>query len=140
MVAVAAWVFAPLSPALAQDTHSSIRETVQNYLDGTRHGNPDLVDSVFADSLEVQWLGEGDVLRRRVAADYIDMFRDGKFRDRKSRIVMIDATDRGATVKVEIEWNDRLYTDYMLLLRIEGKWQIMNKIAVWEAASSSAED
>ena len=128
--AIALIVAAPAN-AQSNDAHSAIAATVQDYLDGTANAEPEKIDGAFADSLEVQWLGEGDVLMRRTAPDYIDLFRDGQIRDRKGRIVMIDATDRAATVKVEIEWNGRLYTDYMLLLRIEGDWQITNKIAVW---------
>ena len=130
-LAMGASIVSPPSQAQEANSIDAISATVQDYLDGTANGDPDQIDRAFADSLEVQWLGEHDQLMRRTAPDYIDQFRDGNRRDRDGRIVMIDATDRAATVKVEIEWNGRLYTDYMLLLRIEGEWQIANKIAVW---------
>lgn len=40
--------------------------------------------------------------------------------DKPERMVGIDATDKSATTKVEIEWNNRLYTDYMLLSKVGG--------------------
>ena len=125
------------SPAVAEDQTESISQTVQNYLDGTQYGDPELIEAAFAKSLEVQWLGDGDILMRRTAPDYIDQFRDGEYRDRKGSIILIDSTDRAATVKAEIEWNGRRYTDYMLLLKIEGEWKITNKIAVWSDLDSS---
>lgn len=125
------------APAVAEGHKDSISETVQNYLDGTQFGDPELIEAAFAKSLEVQWLGDGDVLMRRTASDYIDLFRDGEYRDRKGSIILIDSTDRAATVKAEIEWNGRRYTDYMLLLKIEGTWKITNKIAVWSDLDSS---
>ena len=130
-------IFLISAPAIAQDQKASISETVQNYLDGTQFGDPELIEAAFAKSLEVQWLGDGDVLMRRTASDYIDLFRDGEYRDRKGSIILIDSTDRAATVKAEIEWNGRRYTDYMLLLKIEGTWKITNKIAVWSDLDSS---
>lgn len=36
-------------------------------------------------------------------------------------------------VKVEIDWLDRLYTDYLLLLKVEGQWRIANEVATWVA-------
>lgn len=110
---------------------ASIGTAVQKYLDGTRFGDPELVEDVFLPSLEVQWLGEDDRLERRPGPDYIAGIRTGVEVPRYGRIVAIDATDKSAMVKVEIEWKDRRYTDYMLLLKVEGTWRIANKVATW---------
>lgn len=122
------------SPAYAGDgaPHAAISKVVQKYLDGTQFGKPELVEEAFLPSLEVQWLGEGDVLMRRPGPEYIERIEEGAEVPRYGRIVSIDATDRSAMVKVEIEWNNRLYTDYMLLLKVEGQWRITNKIATWK--------
>lgn len=115
----------------AEGQLAAITTVVQKYLDGTQHGKPELVAEAFLPSLEVQWLGENDELLRRPGPEYISRIEVGKTVPRHGRIVNVDATDRSAMVKVEIEWNDRLYTDYMLLLRVEGEWRIANKIATW---------
>ena len=109
-----------------------IVEVVNKYLVGTAEGKPELVREAFLPSLEVQWLGDEEELRRRDAAGYISNIEPGKSVPREGRIVNVDATDKSAMVKVEIKWNDRLYTDYMLLLRVRGEWKIANKIATWE--------
>ncbi|MEM7502467.1 MAG: nuclear transport factor 2 family protein [Pseudomonadota bacterium] len=109
-----------------------IVEVVNKYLVGTAEGRPELVREAFLPSLEVQWLGDEEELRRRDAAGYISNIEPGKSVPREGRIVNVDATDKSAMVKVEIKWNDRLYTDYMLLLRVQGEWKIANKIATWE--------
>jgi len=124
-------IFLPLSAAYADNHFSEIREAVQKYLDGTAHGRPELVSEVFLPSLEVQYLDEDDRLMRRDGPDYISRIEPGKSVPRVGRVVNIDATQQSAMVKVEIEWNDRLYTDYMLLLKVEGSWRIANKIATW---------
>ncbi|MEM9054024.1 MAG: nuclear transport factor 2 family protein, partial [Pseudomonadota bacterium] len=126
-----------LPSAAAGAPFDDVSATVQLYLEGTQRGQPELIEQAFAPGLEVQWLGERGELRRRSAAAYIDMFRDLRYRDRKGHIVAIDATDTAASVKAEIEWMGRRYTDYMLLLKIEGEWKIISKIAVWADLDSS---
>lgn len=134
------FILCSANAASAEDEINSVTEVIQNYLDGTEFAKPELIEKAFTQSLEVQWLGEDDQLLRRAGPDYVDMFRDGEYRARKGTIVMLDVTDRAATAKVEIAWNNRIYTDYMLLLKVEGHWKITNKIAVWtEQDSSEAE-
>lgn len=127
------------SPAFAKDgVHlADIASVVQKYLDGTQFGKPELVEEAFLPSLEVQWLGEGDALMRRGGPEYISRINVDQKIPRFGRIVNIDATDRSAMVKVEISWNNRLYTDYMLMLKVEGEWKITNKIATWVELGSS---
>ena len=115
----------------ADSRFTDIQEVVQKYLEGTAYGRPALVSEAFLPSLEVQYLDEEDRLMRRGGPDYISRIEPGKKVPRVGRIVNIDATEKSAMVKVEIEWNDRLYTDFMLLLKVEGSWRIANKIATW---------
>lgn len=119
------------SAAHADERFDEISTVIQKYLDGTAQGAPSLVEEAFLPSLEVQWLGEGDVLLRRPGPEYISRIEAGKAVPRIGRIVSIDATEKSAMAKVEISWNNRLYTDYMLLLKVEGEWRIANKIATW---------
>lgn len=130
-VAAAAHLVA-CATAEAGDPFGAISDTVQKYLDGTEKAKPDMIEEAFAPSLEVQWIGEDGALRRRGAAEYTEMFRNMRYPDRKGKILAIDATDTAATVKAEIEWMGRRYTDYMLLLNIQGEWKITNKIVVWK--------
>ncbi len=124
-------VLVMISTADAQSRFDDITTVVQKYLDGTSQGNPDLVSEAFLPSLEVQWLGEDDKLMRRPGPEYISRIKKNESVPRIGRIVSIDATERSAVVKVEIAWNDRIYTDYMLMLKVEGEWKITNKIATW---------
>ncbi len=119
------------SAAHADERFDEISTVIQKYLDGTAQGEPSLVEEAFLPSLEVQWLGEGDALLRRPGPEYISRIEQGKAVPRIGRIVSIDATEKSAMAKVEISWNDRLYTDYMVLLKVEGEWRIANKIATW---------
>lgn len=119
------------STVSAADDHAEIKVVIQKYFDGTSQGRPELVEAAFLPSLEVQWLGENGELRRRPAHEYIENIKPGTFVPRVGRVVSIDVTDAAAAVKAEILWNERLYTDYMLLLKVDGTWRISNKIATW---------
>lgn len=122
-----------IAPAVshANDDRVAIQLVVQKYFDGTSQGKPELVSDAFLPSLEVQWLGDKGELKRRPGPEYIANIEPGKLVPRLGRIVSIDLTDNAAAVKAEISWNDRLYTDYMLLLKVDGQWKVSNKIATW---------
>ncbi|GAB4536988.1 MAG: hypothetical protein Tsb0010_16350 [Parvularculaceae bacterium] len=131
LLMAAAGAMLHMAPAAAEDPIVEIREVIEKYLDGTSEGRPELVEEAFLPSLEVQWLSEDDALLRRPGPDYISRIEPGVAAPRFGRIVSIDATDKSAMAKAEIIWNDRIYTDYMLLLKVEGRWRIANKIATW---------
>jgi hypothetical protein len=117
--------------AAAQSNIEDIQTVIQQYLIGTSQGRPELVEEAFLPSLEIQYLGPQGQLLRLSAGDYIGRIVPGVLVAREGRIVAIDATETSAMAKVEITWNGRLYTDYLILLRVEGEWRIANKIASW---------
>ena len=115
---------------------TDIYSVVQLYLDGTSSGKPSLVDEAFLSSLEIQWINNKGEFSRRKAKDYINNITKGKIVPRYGHIVSMDVTNNIAQVKVEIDWNKKRYTDYMLLIKIEGIWRISNKVATWVDKSS----
>lgn len=136
MVAAALWS----APSIAEDSQfDAISVAVGKYMDGTENGRPELLEEVMLPSLEVQWVSDDGELVRRPAPEFIDFFRDGQFRDRNARIISIDTTQNGAVVKVELEFNQRKYTDYLLMLKIGGEWKISNKIVTWIELSNQPE-
>jgi len=115
---------------------TDIYSVVQLYLDGTSSGKPSLVDEAFLSSLEIQWINNKGEFSRRKAKDYINNITKGKIVPRDGHIVSMDVTNNIAQVKVEIDWNKKRYTDYMLLIKVEGIWRISNKVATWVDKSS----
>ncbi len=131
-VLAATFAFLAVDGLAADCELGQIEATVEKYFEGTSKGKPQLVRDAFLPSLEVQYLGENDELLRRTSEDYIGRIEAGVLVPREGRIVSIDISGKAASVKAEILWNGRRYTDYMLLLKVEGEWRITNKIAVWE--------
>jgi hypothetical protein len=52
----------------------------------------------------------------------------------RRRIVSVDVVNDAAIAKIELKRNDALLTDYMSLLKVEGRWVIVNKIFTRETA------
>jgi hypothetical protein len=105
--------------------------------------------------------GQGEHFRRGMHADMrLSTLRDGKLvhlnldelvggysgkpaadeAKRKRRIVSIDITGTAAMAKLELDYPAVFFTDYMLLMKVDGEWKIVDKIADRRtpAASSSA--
>jgi hypothetical protein len=59
---------------------------------------------------------------------------------RKRRVVSIDITGIAAMAKIELDYPTVFFTDYFLLMKVDGEWKIIDKIADRRtpAASSSA--
>jgi len=113
------------------DDFTDISSVIQLYLDGTKLGEPALVNKAFLPTLEIQWINNKGDFSRRKAKDYISNIRKGTFVPRYGHIVSMDVTNNIAQAKVEIDWNKKRYTDYILLIKVEGMWRISNKVATW---------
>jgi hypothetical protein len=46
---------------------------------------------------------------------------------RKRRIVSVDVSGDAAQAKVELDYPTTFFTDYFNLLKVDGKWMIVNK-------------
>ena len=117
------------SQIVIADDFDDVSEVVGKYFEGTEQGRPDLLEDAFLPTLEIQYVNPEGELGRITAADYISRFKPGVKADRKGRIVHMDIAGTTATVKAEIIMGDRLYTDYLLLLKLPEGWRVSNKIA-----------
>ncbi len=114
--------------ATAQTELEKINETLYNYIDGTANGEPERVSKAFHSALNlyhvnndslVTWGGQG----------YINNIKPGRKSNRIGRVVSVDYENDAAMAKIEILMpaRKRIYTDYLLLLKVEGQWKIIHK-------------
>ncbi len=125
-------VFTMPSTVLADD-FTDIRSVVQKYFDGTEQGKLELLPEAFMPTAEIQYVLEDGSLGRLPFAEYVSRFTQGRITQRKGRLVSMDVTGSAAVAKVEIFMasRDRVYTDYILLLKLTEGWKISNKIATF---------
>ena len=112
----------------AQSELELIRATLLDYIEGTANGEAERLRKAFHQDLNL-YAVEGDSLRARSGQQYISYFEDGKKRNRIGNIVSIDLENNAAMAKIRVDMpgSKRLYTDYLLLLKIAGEWKIIHK-------------
>lgn len=112
----------------AQSELEKINETLLNYIEGTANGEPERVRKAFDTSLNLYHV-KNDSLVTWKGKNYVDNIKQGKKNNRIGRIISVDYENDAAIAKVEIlmpKWK-RIYTDYMMLLKIKGEWKIIHK-------------
>ena len=109
-----------------------ISETLMHYIEGTANGEPDRLEKAFHPDFNLYTVTEEDSLRIRSGKKYISNIKKGKKSNRIGRIISIDYENNAAMAKAEIVIpNWRIFTDYFLLIKYEGKWKIIQKSYTW---------
>jgi hypothetical protein len=115
---------------------AEVRAAVEHYLLGHATGDGSHFRVVFHPDSKLYFNRDGKFMTR-TSGDYIAGAPGKPAADetqRKRRIAMVDVTGDVAVAKVELDYPDAFLTDYFTLLKVEGKWMIMNKIFTRQAA------
>ena len=113
----------------AQDSdYALVEKTVNYYLDGGTNNDFETLKKAFHETATMKYIG-GEY--KEVNA--IEFFKKGMKpggpkQNRKTRILSLDITGHAANAKLEIEYPDFYFIDYMNLLKIDGEWKIVSKI------------
>jgi len=115
---------------------SLIEQTINNYFDGWLTGDSTLIGSAMHATCHLKFFPRGEFgMRNRL--EYLSGFKPRpRLKDAEGRIISIDITRNAASAKVELEIPGRVFTDYFNMLRIEGRWWIMDKVSTNEATGS----
>jgi hypothetical protein len=107
----------------------AITRTVQYYIDGAKLGSSTEMRRAFHDDATIFGY-EGDSLFAGPIQRLFDWHdRNGPAADIEADIVNIDIAATIATVRLELDnWTGTNYTDLFTLLKVDGRWKIMNKV------------
>lgn len=115
------------------DERAAIERTIQTYFDGLYEGDADKLASVFlpTSALTFEQVGQAQVLP---LADWLKAVRErgapkarGLARD--DAILLLDQSGpTTAFVKVKCQIPPRYFTDYLSLLKVDGRWQVAQKV------------
>ncbi len=114
------------------DDIRAIEKTVQTYFDGLYEGDADKVASVFH-AVSHLYVANGSEVTDLPREQWLKMVRErpsakSQNLERRDRIVSIDFNGPNAAfAKVECQLPPRYFTDYLTLLKIEGRWQVIAK-------------
>ena len=106
----------------------AIRAVVMNYIEGTGNGEPDKLRKAFHPDFNLYTVNNEDDLWIRSGKKYNSNVEPGKNANRIGQMIPVDYEENAATAKDEIivpGW--RVFTDYFLLLKYQGNWNIVQK-------------
>jgi len=117
------------------DDEREIRRVVTDYyFEGGRAGDSSRVRQGFDMARAHMFYVQGDTMVDVPIPEYVRRIGESgarpNFRPDTNlrRIVMVDVAGKAAVAKLEIHTPNVLLTDYMSLLKVGGRWQIVNKI------------
>lgn len=108
---------------------AAVRAAVEHYLQGHATGQADHFRQGMHEQGMMYFVRDGKLVLRSFP-DYFAGASGKPAEDeakRKRRIAMVDITGTAAMAKVVLEYPGVTLTDYMELLKIEGRWQIVAK-------------
>ena len=116
---------------MSDDIHA-IEQTVQVYFDGLYEGDANKIASAFHEVSHL-YVANGSEVTDLPREKWLDMVRSrpsakSQNLPRRDRIVSIDISGpETAFVKVECQIPPRYFTDYLTLVKADGRWQVISK-------------
>ncbi|MBT5432521.1 MAG: nuclear transport factor 2 family protein [Alphaproteobacteria bacterium] len=117
------------NPPPNMDDYDAIAQTVQHYIDGARAGSGKVMSQAFHDNAWIMGYGADALFAAPIQELFDRVDQSGPAPETRANIVAIDIGETVATVRLELdEWAGRRFTDMFTLLKLDGKWTIMNKV------------
>ena len=118
---------------MKNDERNAIEQTVQTYLDGLYEGDADKLASVFHETSALTYEQDGKltVLPREQWLKWVRERGSPKSKGlaRDDAILQVDqAGPTTALVKVKCQIPPRYFTDYLSLLKVDGRWVVAQKV------------
>lgn len=107
-----------------------VRTALRHYLRGHATGQGSEHQQAFNEVASLYWMNEG-VLSTRTSSEYIAGASGNPAENESERrrfIDFVDVSDTAAIGKIVLDYPGAYFVDYMSLLKIDGRWQIVNKI------------
>ena len=112
----------------AQSEIEAINKVLYDYIEGTANGEPERLKEAFDENFNLYFVAN-DSLRTWSGKQYVGNVKEGKKSNRIGKVLSIDYEGNAAIAKIEILMpaRKRIYTDYLMLLKIKKKWKIIHK-------------
>lgn len=110
--------------------HAGVRTTLEHYLRGHATGDPAHMRQAFLPTAHVEGMREGSFTSWTLD-EYCAFFSGSPAADestRQRRIDAIDVSGTAAYAKATLVHSAVTFTDYFVLLKVDGIWKIANKV------------
>ena len=117
------------SKAVDISEYDAIARTVQQYVEGGKTGRTEEMKKAFhPDATIFGYIGP-DLFAGPIQRLFDWNDQNGAAPELQGRIASIDVVESVATVRLELDnWGVHRFTDMFTLLKVDGQWQIMNKV------------
>lgn len=111
-----------------QSEIEKINKVLYDYIEGTANGQPERLKQAFDKDFNLYFVSN-DTLRVWKGERYIANVKEGRKSNRIGKVISIDYEGNAASAKIEILMpsRKRIYTDYLLLMKIKNQWKIIHK-------------
>ena len=111
---------------------AAIRQTVQYYFDGGKNRDSLTLRKAFHPEARMLFAREGKLVVVPIG-EYItrvgsENLKPGEVDSTERKVVSVDVVGDAAVAKLELKRPNAVLTDYMSLLKVDGRWLIVNKI------------
>ena len=109
---------------------AAARKPLEAYIKGHATGDAAYMRQAFLPTAHIEGIRDGKLLSW-TADEYIAGFKGKPAEDeakRKRSIVQVDVTGNAAMARVTLDYPAGTFTDYFVLLKIDGEWKIANKV------------
>lgn len=142
LLTAAAATFSAIRATARNSDEVAVRQTIQYYFDGGRDGDSLTLRKAFHPDARMLFTRDSTLAIVPIG-EYITRVgqnppRPGAGDSTTRRIASIDIAGDAAVAKLELARPDMLITDYMSLLRVDGRWVIVNKIFSRSATKKQA--
>jgi hypothetical protein len=123
--------------APAGDDRVAVRAVVENYLHGLKFNDVESLKKAFWPDAKLFFIKSDGTLGQLTQTEWYAGFAQAAGKESKAdlKVASLEVTNDAAVVKVVETYPTSRYTDYISLLRFDGKWQIVNKIYTEQKAA-----
>jgi hypothetical protein len=107
----------------------AVRRTIQDYFDGHASGKAEVMARAFHPTAKITFVS-GDTLVSRSLEQFLGGMAGKPAEDerlRRRRIASMDIVGTSAVAKLDLDYPEVRFIDYMSLLKINGDWKIIHK-------------
>jgi hypothetical protein len=116
-------------PTANVSEYDAISAVIQHYINGAISGKGSEMKPAFHDDATIYGFVGPDLFAGPIQGLYDWNDENGPATGMVSRIVNIDIVGTVASVRLESDnWTGHRFTDFFNLLKLDGKWKVMNKV------------
>lgn len=107
-----------------------VETAIRHYFDGHATGDPAHMRKAFLATAHIEGIRDGKFTSWTLD-EYCALFDGRPAGDEDERVRtldMIDVSGNAATAKATLKHGSTVFTDYFVLLNVDGEWQIANKV------------